>query len=442
MAFRYLQPQTYLKLVKSLAETRVQREACINQFIDVLQHVLDKEKISADIAGRPKHLYSISKKMQRKQLDIDELYDLLAVRVIVDKLTNCYAVLGVVHEQWQYIPKEFDDYIANPKANGYQSLHTVVLDQQGHRIEVQIRTREMHEMAELGVAAHWRYKEGGKRNAATDRNIASLRKLLDDKDEVQFLDGFKTELFYDRVYVLTPAGNLIDLAKGSTPLDFAYAIHTQVGHRCRGAKVNGRIVPLTYPLQTGEQVEILTAKDGGPNQQWIDLNLGYLKTPRAIAKVKGWIAQQNFDKDLAAGRKVIDKVALQSERNQVDLAPLVDFFKQPDEGKLLAVIGRGEITAGQLLNAIKTPTQTTPRLKENNQQSQQESTVLVDGISNVETSFAHCCKPVVGDEIIGFITHYKGITIHRKDCENIVHLSKQKQTQLITVSWGNSQEWE
>lgn len=434
MAFRYLQPQTYLKLVKSLAETRMQRETCINNFIGELQSTLGKEKIDAEIAGRPKHLYSIWKKMQRKQLGIDELYDLLAVRVIVDRLMTCYAVLGVVHERWQYIPKEFDDYIANPKANGYQSLHTVVLDEQGHRIEVQIRTSEMHEFNELGVAAHWRYKEGSHHSTAVDKNIASLRKLLDDKDnDEQLLEGFKTELFYDRVYVLTPNGKLIDLVKGATPIDFAYAIHTEVGHRCRGAKVNGRIVPLTYQLRTGERVEILTAKEGGPNRQWIDLNLGYLKSPRAITKVRSWIKQQSFDKNLAAGRKMVDKLLQQQGRTHDDIKLLLEHFKQSDEERLMAAVGDGEFTQTQLQNVFKKPIR---KAKPSKTGKPVKAEILVDGVRNVATTLAHCCNPEYGDDIVGFITHHKGITIHTRDCENIQHLSEQKQTQLIDVSWS------
>ncbi len=433
MAFRYLQPQSYLQLVKSLAATRMQREQTINSFIDALHEILKHECIDADIAGRPKHLYSIWKKMKRKQLDIHELYDLLAVRVIVDKLTTCYTVLGIVHDRWQYIPKEFDDYIANPKANGYQSLHTVVVDQQGHRIEVQIRTREMHEFAELGVAAHWRYKEGGHHSAAIDKTIASLRRLLDDREgDEQLLEGFKSEMYDDRVYVLTPAGRLIDLVKGSTPVDFAYAVHTEVGHRCRGAKVNGRIVPLTYPLQTGERVEILTAKEGGPNRQWIEPHLGYLKSQRAIAKVKSWIKQQSFDKHLAAGRKIVDRLFLQLGLGQEALAELLGYFKLADEEKLLVLVGRGEITGTQLQNAFKKPARVVARGKSG---KKLKTEILVEGISNVETTLAHCCSPQTGDEIIGFITHHKGITVHNRHCENILHLSEQQQTQLVEVSW-------
>lgn len=434
LAFRYLWPQTYLQLVRSLAATREQRERCLRRFIDVLQSTLEQEGIRAKIAGRPKHLYSIWKKMQRKQLTIDELYDLLAVRVIVDELTTCYTVLGIVHDRWQYIPKEFDDYIANSKTNGYQSLHTVVLDAQGNRIEVQIRTRDMHEFAELGVAAHWRYKEGGHHNSAADKSIAALRQLVDENDsDHHLLESFKNELFYDRIFVLTPAGQLVDLIKGATPLDFAYAIHTEIGHRCRGAKVNDRIVPLTYPLQTGERVEILTVKEGGPNRQWLDKHLGYLKTSRAISKVKSWIKQQSLEKNLNAGRKLIDRLLLQQGRKPADIKILLDHFKFNTEDKLLAAVGCGEISYIQLHHALSKPERSTVARAKPTTNSRAK--VLVQGLNNVETKLAHCCHPEAGDEIIGYITHHRGITIHQRQCENIRHLSAQKQTQLIEVSW-------
>ncbi len=435
LAFRCLEPQVYIKLAKGLATTRIQREETIQGFISQLKDALQHEHITADIAGRPKHVYSIWKKMQLKSLTIDDLYDLLAVRVIVDKLTTCYMVLGMVHERWQYIPKEFDDYIANPKPNGYQSLHTVVLNEQGHRIEVQIRTREMHELAELGMAAHWLYKEGSHSSAAVDKNIASLRQLLDDKSsDEQLLEEFNTDLYEDRVFVLTPTGQLVDLVKGATPVDFAYAVHTEVGHRCRGAKVNGRIVPLTYRLKTGERVEIMTAKEGGPNRQWIEPHLGYLKSHRAISKVKNWIKQQSHDHHLAAGRKLLDKVLQQTEQNSNAMQKLLSHFKLTDEDKLLVKIGRGEITGDQLQHLFNKPSRTVVRHK-NPPKTRQE--IWVDGIRNVETNLAHCCHPESGDDIIGFITHYKGITIHTKSCENILRLSEQQQTQLIEVSWAN-----
>lgn len=444
MAFRYLDPQTYLHIAKSLAENRKQRENCINGFIGLLNSTLANEHIEAEIYGRPKHIYSIWKKMQRKKLGVDELYDLLAVRVIVNKLASCYAVLGIVHGQWQYIPKEFDDYIANPKENGYQSLHTVVLDPQGKRIEVQIRTREMHEFAELGVAAHWRYKEGGKQDSAADKSIASLRQLLEDKDSNEtLLDDFRSELFADRVYTLTPGGKLIDLIKGATPLDFAYAVHSEVGHRCRGAKVNGRIVPLTYTLKSGEQVEILTAKDGKPNRNWIDPNLGYLKTSRAISKVKAWFRQQKQEQNEAAGKQILAREIQRLGSETPDLEELARHFNYTSPEKLLAAIGRGDIGTQQLAAFLKIPD--TPEVFEpakvvtKGKPQPQKSTISVQGIDNVLTSIAQCCSPVPGDAIIGFISHSKGVTIHRRDCRNIEQLNPQQQMRLVEVNWGRQE---
>ena len=375
--------------------------------------------------------------MQRKQLDIDELFDLLAVRVIVDNLTSCYATLGVVHSIWQTIPKEFDDYIANPKENGYQSLHTVIIDQEGNRIEVQIRTQQMHDFAELGVAAHWSYKEGGKHDTAIEKNIASLRKLLEEKGDEVLSENFRSELFSDRVYVLTPAGKLIDLVKGSTPLDFAYAIHTEIGHRCRGAKVNGRIVPLTYTLKSGEQVKVLTAKDGGPNHNWIDLNLGYLKTSAAISKVKSWFKNQQQAQNIATGKAILEKESQRLGLKHVVLQDLTKHFNQPDTDKLLEALGHGDISRRQLSAFFKIPELEVHPAPTQPKKSLAKSAISVDGIDNVLTSLAHCCSPIQGNEIIGYISHKKGITIHRKDCDNILHLSPEKQGQLIAVNWGD-----
>jgi GTP pyrophosphokinase len=440
MAFRYLEPQIYLRIAKALASKRGQREACIDDFIQLLHQKLNDEAIHADIYGRPKHIYSIWKKMQRKQLDIDELYDLLAVRVIVDNPSNCYGALGIVHGAWQTIPKEFDDYIANPKENGYQSLHTVIIDPAGNRIEVQIRTQEMHDFAEMGVAAHWSYKEGGKHNAAMDKSIASLRKLLEEKGNDEGLaDDFRSELFQDRVYVLTPAGKLIDLVKGATPLDFAYAIHTEIGHSCRGAKVNGRICPLTYNLKSGEQVEILTSKDIRPNRNWIDPNLGYLKSTHAISKVKSWFKHQQKDENIATGKALLDKELQRLGIKGINLKELTLHFRVADTDALLEAIGRNDINSRQLAAFFKIPeleVQPPAALK---QKPQLKSVVSVEGIDNVLTTFAHCCKPVSGDDIIGYISHYRGITVHRKDCPNILAINPVKLDQLIPVFWGTQQ---
>lgn len=437
MAFRYLEPATYRQIAKSLAVNRVQRENCVNNFIRLLQGTLAEEGISCECYGRPKHIYSIWKKMQRKQLPIDELYDLLAVRVIVDNLAHCYTALGIVHNLWQTIPKEFDDYIANPKENGYQSLHTVILDSDGNRIEVQIRTQDMHDYAELGVAAHWSYKEGGKQTAAMEQSVATLRKLLEEKHPTDSGDdNFRNQLFGDRVYVLTPVGKLIDLVKGATPLDFAYAIHSEVGHRCRGAKVNGRIVPLTYALKSGEQVEILTAKDGAPNHNWIDPNLGYLKSHRAISRVKSWFSNQKQTEKIAAGKAILDKECHRLGIKNPNLNDAISHFKQADTDALLEAIGKGLINSRQLAAFLKVPeleeTLTTVKQKK----AAAKSVISVAGIDNVQTSLAHCCSPVLGDEIIGYISHHHGITVHRKNCKNITQLNVEKQMQLIAVSWA------
>jgi GTP pyrophosphokinase len=348
--------------------------------------------------------------------------------------------LGVVHSHWQYIPKEFDDYIANPKENGYQSLHTVILDPDGNRIEVQIRTKEMHEFAELGVAAHWSYKEGGKHNAALEKSIASLRKLMEEKGREDNLDeDFRSELFNDRVYVITPAGKLIDLVKGATPLDFAYAIHTEIGHSCRGAKVNGRICPLTYALKSGEQVEILTSKEIKPNRNWIDPNLGYLKSAHAIGKVKSWFKHQQRDENIAAGKSLLDKEIQRLGLRGVSYKELAEHFKLPDTDALLEAVGRNDINSRQLAAYFKIPELETQPPAVYKQKPQPKTAVTVEGIDNVLTTTAQCCSPVLGDEIIGYITQYRGITVHRTDCGNITRLKPEKQEQLIPVYWGSQQ---
>lgn len=437
-AFRYLDPDRYRGIAESLADKRVQRETCIDTFLHDLRQALDEHHLNAKVYGRPKHIYSIWCKMHRKQLPIEELYDLLAVRVIVDDVTACYTVLGLAHGRWQYIPKEFDDYIANPKENGYQSLHTVVVDKQGNRIEIQIRTRAMHEFAELGVAAHWRYKEGGRHNAASEKNITSLRLLLEERGQDNLLESFHTELFSDRVFVLTPTGNLVDLIKGATPLDFAYAIHTDIGHSCRGAKVNGQIKPLTYALKSGEQVEIITVKNGHPSRNWLDPNLGYLKTPRAIGKVKSWFKQRELGDNIAAGKSLLDKESKRLGLKSVDLNELLRHFKIPDTDHLYQALGRGDINNRQLAGALKIPELAPVSFKLSPPKASPKSTVTVADMDNVVTSLAHCCSPVNGDDIVGYITHTRGITIHRSDCGNILHLGPEQQAHLVTAEWRGS----
>jgi GTP pyrophosphokinase len=398
-ALRYLEPATYRQIAHSLAINRAAREDCIRRCIVTLKEKLTQENIVFQCYGRPKHIYSIWKKMQSKNLNINELYDLLAVRVIVNNLVDCYTVLSIVHSLWQNLPKEFDDYIANPKENGYQSLHTVIVEPEGNRIEVQIRTQAMHDYAELGFAAHWSYKEGGKQSASMEKSIGMLRKLLDNKEvDAQPIEAFDNELFSDRVYVLTPAGRIMDLMKGATPLDFAYAIHTEIGHRCRGAKINGRIVPLTYCLKSGEQIEILTVKESLPNRNWADPNLGYLKSPRSIQKVKTWFKLHSVNGSTPVPIKV-------------ELLALAKLLGSPDIKKH-------------------------PHLKTHPQKKLNPNAVSVAGLNNIQTTFARCCQPVSGDEIVGYISHQKGIIVHQRHCLNITQLSDAKQAQLLVVTWG------
>jgi len=373
--------------------------------------------------------------MQRKQLPIEELYDLLAVRVMVATKTDCYTVLGIVHQEWTFIPKEFDDYIAHPKNNGYQSLHTVILDKNNNRIEIQIRTQEMDDFAELGVAAHWRYKEGGKQDHATEKSIASLRQLLEEKDTPTLLANFRTELFSDRVYALTPTGQLLDLIKGATPLDFAYAIHTDIGHRCRGAKVNGCIVPLTYTLKTGEQVEILTTKEVQPNSKWIDLNLGYLKTPRAINKVKSWFARQEQDKFYVQGQQILDEAIKKIPTKQEYITRLVEYFHLNNAKNLWRALGQHTINSRQLNKALQRLYSKNKKIavKKIPNKGHQKLTLSVAEADNILTHFAGCCKPNKNDELIGFISQSNGIAIHKIDCENIKQLDDEQTQRLVNV---------
>lgn len=439
LAFRYLHPEEYKSLAKSLAVNRAEREDYVYRFLHELREELAKQNITARVYGRPKHLYSIWKKMQRKHAQLEDLYDLHAVRVIVDTVPLCYTVLGIVHSRWPHIPKEFDDYIANPKSNGYQSLHTVVVGPESRPVEIQIRTQAMHEFAEYGVAAHWRYKEGGGQDAAFDRSIASLRRLLEsEEDDDSLLQDFRGQLFGDDVFVLTPRGQVIRLVKGSTPIDFAYAIHTEVGHRCRGAKVNGRMVPLTYQLKSGDKVEILTTKHGGPTLGWLDPHLGYIRTAHARNKIRQWFKQQNHEKHLRAGKAILDRERHKLNLRDVDLEGLARHFHLPRADDLLLAIGRGDIGPVQLAGALQVPefqpkAETAPRPPA---PAPEAGEVTVLGIRNLLTHFAQCCTPVPGDPIIGYITVGHGVAIHRQDCQNILQLPLWKQNRLIDVAWG------
>ena len=412
----------------------------------LMLRVNEAQGIQADVAGRPKHIYSIWKKMQRKALPIEELYDLRALRVLVDDVPTCYAVLGLVHATWVPIPSEFDDYIAAKKPNNYQSLHTAVIYSDGKPLEVQIRTWEMHHNAEYGIAAHWRYKE----NAATlssdyEQKVQSMRNLLAWSQEVDdsqaLIDGMKSDIFHDRVYVFTPRGDVIELPNGSTPIDFAYQVHTDIGHRCRGARVNGKLVTLDYTLHTGDQVEILTVNRGGPSRDWLNLNLGLVKSGRSRAKIKQWFKQQAREQNLEHGKLLVEKEFKRLGLTNIDLNEYVSSFNVRTLEDLYVGIGTGDIPMGRLITRIEELSK--PSLSEIDElipeppRSSGDSTAItVSGLSGMATNFAHCCNPMPGDEIIGYITRGRGVTIHRSDCPNALRVRDTER--LIKVDWGSA----
>ncbi len=448
LAFRYLEPQAYRQIAGWLAERRVDRQQYIERFVETLSTELRNAGIVAEVTGRPKHIYGIWRKMQRKGKDFNQIFDVRAVRVLANEVRDCYAALGVVHTLWPYIPGEFDDYIATPKENNYRSIHTAVIGPEGKTVEVQVRTREMHQQSELGVAAHWRYKEDARPDMAFDRKISWLRQLLDWKDEVaeasEFVDQFKSEVFVERVYVFTPKGKIIDLPQGSTPLDFAYHIHTDVGHRCRGAKVNGRIVPLTYTLGTGERVEVLTVKEGGPSRDWLSPHLGYLHTSKARAKVQAWFRQQNYESSVAAGRAGLEREFQRLGMTDVNYERLAHHFEYSEVDDFLAAIGRGEVRPAQLVTAVQeqAPARAAEALAEPIARAQPGSVsrtgVTVQGVGNLLTRMGRCCNPVPGDAIVGFITRGQGVTVHRSDCPNSLRHHGEHDERLIEVAWGES----
>ena len=445
LSLRFLEPQLYKQVARLLDERRVDREQYIADVLVLLKHELAQANIPADVTGRPKHIYSIINKMKRKHLKFSELYDVRAVRILVPELRDCYSALGMVHNLWQPIPGEFDDYIAHPKSNGYRSLHTAVIGPRDLAIEVQIRTTEMHQHSELGVAAHWRYKEGGKSDAKFDEKIAWLRQILEWKEDVadsgDMLEQFKSELFQDHVYVLTPQGKVIDLPKGATPVDFSYTLHTDLGHRTRGAKVNGSIVPLNYKLQNGQRVEILTAKIGSPSRDWINPSLGYLQSSRARAKVRQWFKMQNFDEHVAQGRTQLDKELHRlgvTSVNQDKVAQRLHFNKLED---LLAAIGRSEVTQRQLGAAIQEEVpgkveEARPAIMRTAMAQTVATGVLVEGVGNLLTRFARCCKPEAPDEIVGYVTRDRGITVHRQDCPAMLRLPEARRDRILAATWG------
>jgi GTP pyrophosphokinase len=448
LSLRYLEPEAYQSIASMLDEKREDREHYVAGVIATLEKELKQAGIAAIVSGRPKHINSIWRKMQRKRVDFDQIFDMRAVRILVKEEKDCYAALGVVHGLWRHIPKEFDDYIANPKKNLYRSLHTAVVGPGGHNLEVQIRTEEMHRHAELGVAAHWRYKEGRGFDPGYEEKIAWLRQLLEWREEEHsandFVDRFKSEAFQERVYVLTPQGRIIDLPQGSTPLDFAYAVHTEIGHRCRGAKINGRIVPLTYQLKNGEQVEVLTTRHGEPSRDWLNSHLGYLKTSKAKSRVRSWFKRQDYELNVSAGRGILDREYHRLGISDLPIDKLAARFKYKQVEELLAAIGRGEITPGHLANAAsdllpRQEPQEEPRPRLSRKQQAAATTGFrIRGVGNLLTSLARCCRPVPNDPIIGYITRGRGVTIHRQDCGNVLRLQGEERARLIEVEWGTS----
>jgi len=456
ISFRYLHPDVYKKIAKLLDEKRLDREQYMVDFVNHLSSELKASGIQGEVYGRPKHIYSIWKKMQKKSLDFDQLFDVRAVRVVVEKLQDCYGALGIVHTNWKHLPNEFDDYVATPKPNGYQSIHTVVLGPEGKSVEVQIRTKQMHDDAELGVAAHWRYKEGTASGKTTgfDEKVSWLRKILQWQEDVseggELLDELRSEVFEDRIYVFTPNGDVMDLPNGSTPLDFAYYIHSNVGHCCIGAKVFGRIVPFTHRLHTGDQVEILTSKNPNPSRDWLNPNLNYIHTPRARAKVQHFFKLQDRDKHILSGKESLDSELAKQGIERFDVSEIADRFNVKTVDDLYAAIGSGNARLQQVVNAIQQQVEKLNPPEEVDPQSLVRQTsvssktkvdsngITVSGVGNLLTHMAKCCSPVHGDEISGFITQGRGISIHRSDCEQLSHLLAQQPEREVEVQWGEA----
>lgn len=450
LSLRILEPDSYHRIAQLLAARRTEREDEIEMLRRRMAAALHAAGIQAEILGRPKHIYSIWSKMQQKGLDFDGLFDIRAFRVLVDTVTQCYEALTVIHELWTPLTAEYTDYIAAPKANNYRSLHTVVRGPDGRNLEVQLRTHEMHEQAELGVSAHWRYKEGGRHDASFDAKVAWLRELLHwaqtEAGEYDPIERHRTELFEDRVYVLTPQGDVIDLPRGATPLDFAYHIHTQIGHHCRGARVNDKMVALTHQLETGDRVAVLTANNAAPSRDWLNPELGYLAGSRARARVRAWFRSRDFDRNVADGRTQLERELRRhgGERTlrMEELARHADFATL---NEFLAAIGRGEFTATQIAHLLcrqqprpRIETAAEPATRHGTTGSRASRQVIIDGVDNLVTRLAGCCQPDTKDAIIGYITRHDGIAVHRSDCANVRRLDPEARARLIRAAWATT----
>lgn len=459
--FRYLHPQEYRKIAIKLREKRLDRERYIDDFVGHLQKLMDTNHIKAEVYGRPKHIYSIWRKMQKKGVSFGDLYDIRAIRIITERIEDCYAALSVIYANYKHIAKEFDDYVANPKANGYQSIHTVIFGIDNKVIEVQIRTRQMHNDAELGVAAHWKYKEGSTdRLTAYDQRIAWLRKLVAWQEEMsgsgEIREDIRHQVFNDRVYVFTPQGDVIDLIAGSTPLDFAYRIHSDIGHRCIGAKIGGRIVPFTYKLQMGDQVEIITQKQPNPSRDWLNPSLGFIQSSRARAKIQAWFRQQDRDKNIQQGRQTLESELSQLNMTIKDVEKLlITRYNAHSFDEVLASIGSSDIRIHQLINfvnaklnkptaeqedeaVLKQLSQKTETLPPRNQKI--HGRIIVQGIGNLMYSIARCCCPIPGEDIVGFITQGRGVSIHRANCEQLMELKNHAAERVVDAAWGDNQD--
>lgn len=450
MAFRHIKSEAYKTISKSLNHRRAEREEYINEMTFLLSSLLKKSGIEkANIMGRAKHIYSIYRKMQRKNVDIEEIYDTMALRILVPTIEDCYAALGCVHATWEPITKEFDDYIAHPKPNGYRSIHTAVIGLHHRHVEIQIRTETMHEESELGVAAHWAYKEGKTKRGGYEDKITWLKQVMDWQKEVVQTDAkakeIEVQVFDERVYVFTPNGDVIDLPKGATPLDFAYHIHSDVGNHCRGAKIAGVLVPITYQLKTGDCVEILTANNIHPSRDWLNPGLGYLKTARARAKVLNWFRQQDYEQHLMKGKEAFDKEIKRSHLKNIDQLSIAQKLKYKTINDLWAAIGRGDTRIQTVTHIL----QSSLEIKKEESlvqdfnfekvplKSEKSSTgIVIEGVGGLLTTVAQCCKPVPNDPIVGYVTVGKGVSIHRVDCTNLLNNLDTRKERLINVAWG------
>lgn len=444
LCLRYMHPEIYMKIAKGIASRRDDREEYIQQMNKILNDVIANAGIrNFQITGRVKHIYSIYKKMTRKNANLEQIYDMSALRVLVENIDDCYAVLGVLQSHWNQVPEEFDDYISNPKPNGYQSIHTVLIGPENLYVEVQIRTYKMHQDSELGVAAHWRYKEGVLQTSSYEAKIALLRQLMEWQKEVVNTDETQPEhaakdLFADRIYVFTPMGDIVDLPKGATPLDFAYNIHSEVGHRCRGAKVDGNIVPLIYELQMSQRIEILTAKHANPSRDWLNPHLGYIKSPRARAKLQHWFREKDSLRNAVNGREVLDKELRKlGVSNKIDLDVIAKKLNYKTDDDMLAALSAGDIKLAQIIHHVLPAGQDgklpTFEIRSNDEVA---PNIQILGINNLLTHIARCCKPLPGDRVVGYVTRNRGLSIHRRDCSNILNVADDGLNRMLEVSWG------